>query len=142
MKRIIIIVCVVLVCLIVLFLYAIKTNHAIIDIGESTKFSNEERQTAVDCVIHNIKGWSGCDLIRLWYDEDKSNSEIEDYMIFGRGSINGVIKENVIVLFADFYVHSADGPAGFNPNSIYTKYSWTLIRDSKTGSWRIEDCGY
>jgi len=145
MKKLITIACVALFCFVVLILNlnVRKTNNVIIDIGESTKFSKEEVQTAVNCVIENFeKNFKGCDLKKLWYDEEKSNSEIATYMSFGRGSVNGVKKENVIVLFSNFYVNGTGGNGSLNPNSPYNDWNWILVRDSKTGNWKIDDSGY
>ncbi|MDD3364516.1 MAG: DUF4829 domain-containing protein [Syntrophomonas sp.] len=142
MKKLITIACLVLVCLVVLILFYLNANVTI-DIGESTKFSKEEVQTAVNCVIENFeKNFQGCDLKKLWYDEEKSNSEIASYMSFGRGSVNGVKEENVIILFSNFYVNGTGGPVSLNPHSPYNGWNWILIRDGKTGNWKIDDSGY
>ncbi|WP_345788634.1 DUF4829 domain-containing protein [Desulfitobacterium chlororespirans] len=113
------------------------------DIGESTKFSKEEVQTAVNCVIENFEeSFKGCYLLKLWYDEKESNSEFVTYMSFGKGSVNGVKKENVIVLFSNFYVGGTGGKGSLNPYSLYNDRNWILIRDSESGNWRIDDSGY
>jgi hypothetical protein len=139
MKKLILIACVVLVCFVVLDYFK---GNTVIDIGKSTKFSKEEIQTAVDCVFVNFKeNFKGCHLGRIWYDEGKSDSEIGTYMIFGRGSVNGVKEENVIVLLSNFYVGTGAN-ASLNPNSPYNDWNWILIRDNKTGNWRIDDSGY
>ena len=119
-----------------------KTNNAIVALGESEKFSKEEVQAAADCVLKKFKDFVGCDLKKLWYDEEKSNTQVDGYMLSGRGSVNGVDKENVIILFSDFYVDSTGGEGSFNPNFTYTGWNWILIRDSKTGDWRVDDWGY
>lgn len=139
-KKLIPIACVVLVFCVGLFYFRINT---IVDIGKSTKFSKEEIQAAVDCVIKNFKtNFKGCDLKKIWYDENESDAEIGAYMNFGRGSVNGVKEENVIVLFSNFYVNSNGGDGSLNRNSTYPHWSWILIRDSKTGNWKIDDSGY
>ncbi|AGF55703.1 hypothetical protein Cspa_c19350 [Clostridium saccharoperbutylacetonicum N1-4(HMT)] len=60
----------------------------------------------------------------------------------GRGSVNGVKTENVIVLLSNFDVDSSGGDGSLNPNSTYDNYNWILIRDSKTDSWKVDDRGY
>jgi len=144
MKKLLSIVCLILVC----FSFsscnqnAGKINNVVIDIGESTKFSREEIQTAVDCVINKFKDFEGCDLKKMWYDEEKSNLVIESYISNGKGSHNGVQKENVIVLLSNFDVDATGGDGSLNPNSTYTNWNWILIRDSKTGNWKADDWGY
>nr|WP_242954637.1 DUF4829 domain-containing protein [Desulfitobacterium chlororespirans] len=63
-------------------------------------------------------------------------------MSFGKGSVNGVKKENVIVLFSNFYVGGTGGKGSLNPYSLYNDRNWILIRDSESGNWRIDDSGY
>lgn len=144
MKKLLSIVCLVLVC----FSFsscnrnAGKTNNVVINIGESTKFSRQEIQAAVDSVINKFKDFEGCDLKKLWYDEEKSNAVNQGYISGGKGSQNGVQKENVIVLFSSYDVDATGGDGSLNPNSTYDHWNWILIRDSKTGSWKVDDWGY
>jgi hypothetical protein len=118
------------------------TDGVEINIGESSKFSKEEIQSAVNCVIEKFKDFSGCKLTRIWYDEERSNMQIEDYITNGVGAEKGVKAEDAISLFSDFDVDSTGGDGSLNPDSTYTDWNWTLIRDSKTGSWRVEEWGY
>jgi hypothetical protein len=56
--------------------------------------------------------------------------------------VNGDKTENVIVLMSDFDVDSSGAQEGFNPNSTYSDWNWILIRDSKSGNWRVVDWGH
>lgn len=119
-----------------------KTNKVVVSSGESVKFSNTEVNSAIDCVKEKFKDFEGCNLTKLWYDEERSNSIIEGYLSNGKGSVNSVKIENVIILLSNFDVDSSGGDGGFNPNSTYSNWNWILIRDSKTGNWRVDDWGY
>jgi len=116
--------------------------NAQVDIGTSIRFTQQEIEEAVERVKENFINFRGCDLIRLWYDEDLSNRFIESYMTSGRGRVNGVVRENVIVLLSDFKVDSSGGDGSFNPNSTYYNWMWVLIRDAENDSWRVDDWGY
>jgi len=118
------------------------TNNVKIDYGTSTVFSDSEIKSAVNTVIKKFKDFKGCDLQKLYYDEEKSNDVVQGYMSGGKGSINGVKEENVIVLFSDFRVDSSGGDGSLNPNSTYTDWNWILIRDSKTSEWKVDGWGY
>ena len=98
-------------------------NNADIDYGSSTKFSEDEIKSAVDAVLIKFEDFKGCDLRRIWYDEDKSNAEIESYLTNGRGKTNGVKQENVIILFSDFYVDSSGSDGSLNPDFAYTDWN-------------------
>ena len=118
-------------------------KREIIGDDSSQKFSDAEITSAENAVIKKIEDFKGCDLVNLYYDEEKSNNAVEDYMSNGsKGSVNGVENNNIIVLFSDFKVDSKGGDGSFNPNSTYTDWMWILIRDSETSEWEVDDWGY
>ena len=112
-----------------------------VDIGESTKFSKEEINNAVDCLKISFD-FEACTLTKIYYNEEISNTAVEDYLQFGNGSVNKVKAENVIVLLSDFDVdNSGDNPV-LNPGETYTNYKWILIRDDKNSDWKVDDWGF
>ncbi len=119
-----------------------KPNNVVVNIEKSDKFSEKEINNAINCVKKKFKQFGGCKLTKLWYDEKKSNIYVQEYLSNGKGSLNGIKAENVIILLSDFDVNSSGGDGSFNPNSTYSHWSWTLIRDSKTGNWKVVDWGY
>lgn len=118
-----------------------KNTNITIDIKESTKFSEEEINKAVDCLKENFN-FEACTLNKIYYDENKSNTAIENYLQFGKGSENKVEPENIIVLLCDFDVdNSGDNPV-LNPGETYTNYNFILIRDGKSSNWKVDDWGF
>ena len=118
-----------------------KPTNIKVDIGESTKFSKEEIDNAVDCLKRSFD-FEACTLTKIYYNEEISNTAVEDYLQFGNGSVNKVKAENVIVLLSDFDVdNSGDNPV-LNPGETYTNYNWILIRDDKNSDWKVDDCGF
>ena len=119
-----------------------KTNNVVMNIGKSDKFSVEEINVALNCVKKSFKNYEGCNLTKLWYDDEKSNNSVKGYLKNGRGSVNGAKTENVIVVLSNFDVGPSDGDGTLNLNSTYSDWMWILIRDSKTGNWKVDDIGY
>lgn len=118
-----------------------KPTNIKVDIGESTKFSKEEIDNAVDCLKRSFD-FEACTLTKIYYNEEISNTAVEDYLQFGNGSVNKVKDENVIVLLSDFDVdNSGDNPV-LNPGETYTNYNWILIRDDKNSNWKVDDWGF
>lgn len=118
-----------------------KSTNIKLDIGESTKFSKEEIDNAVDCLKRSFD-FEACTLTKIYYNEEISNTAVEDYLQFGNGSVNKVKAENVIVLLSDFDVdNSGDNPV-LNPGETYTNYNWILIRDDKNSDWKVDDWGF
>ena len=118
-----------------------KPTNIKLYIGESTKFSKEEIDNAVDCLKRSFD-FEACTLTKIYYNEEISNTAVEDYLQFGNGSVNKVKAENVIVLLSDFDVdNSGDNPV-LNPGETYTNYNWILIRDDKNSNWKVDDWGF
>lgn len=118
-----------------------KPTNIKIDIGESTKFSKEEIDNAVDCLKRSFD-FEACTLTKIYYNEEISNTAVEDYLQFGNGSVNKVKAENVIVLLSDFDVDNSGNNPVLNPGETYTNYNWILIRDDKNSDWKVDDCGF
>lgn len=118
-----------------------SNENAETDLGGSDRFSQQELEAAAECVRNKLSEFDGCTLTKLWYDEVESDSVIEIYLNNGNGSENGATYENTIVLFSDFTTNESAAD-GFEPNSSYSGWSWTLIRDDKSGKWRADDWGY
>lgn len=118
-----------------------ESTNITIDIGESTKFSEKEINNAIDCLKTNFD-FEACTLTKIYYDEKKSDTAVEDYLKFGKGSVSKVRPENVIVLLSNFDVDdSGDNPV-LEPGETYTDYNWILIRDNKSSNWKIDDWGF
>jgi hypothetical protein len=119
-----------------------RTNNVEVSIEKSDKFSEKEINDAINCVKEKFKDFERCNLKRLWYDEEQSNNHIKAYLKYGKGKGNGVKAENVIVLLSSFAVDSSGGDESLRPNSTYSNWNWTLIRDSKTGNWQVDCWGF
>ena len=118
-----------------------KPTNIKVDIGESTKFSKEEINNAVDCLKRSFD-FEACTLTKIYYNEEISNTAVEDYLQFGNGSVNKVKAENVIVLLSDFDVDNSGNNPVLNPGETYTNYNWILIRDDKNSDWKVDDWGF
>jgi len=119
-----------------------NVDNVEITIGASEKFSVIEIKEAINLVKeHFVTYYFGSELLQLWYDEIRSEQQINFYMNNGRGRSNGVIRDNVIILFSNFHVGSR-ACMTFYPNTIYKEWVWILIRDSADDPWRIDDWGF
>lgn len=117
------------------------SDNLIIDIGESDKFDKQEIKNAIEVVKENFS-FPASTLIRIYYDEEKSDYFVQCYLDNGRGQENEVKSENIIVLLTDFDVDdSGDNPV-LNADSRYENYNWILIREDDKSKWEIEDQGY
>lgn len=113
-------------------------RFAAVRIGESEKFTKEE----IDAAVHVVRksAFDATFVTKIEYDETRSDAVVHSYLTHGKGAINGVSEENVIVLFTDFVTGGNTG--SLNPHDVYTDFGWTLIRSGKGGAWSVDDCGY
>ncbi|MES9685387.1 hypothetical protein ABWK22_21300 [Gottfriedia acidiceleris] len=105
-------------------------------IGQSKKLTKNDIKTAFDTVKKEFKKNKynkGCKITDIRYSE-KEAIAIEP-------TLNYMNDKNVIVVFGTIKTGpSVDG--GWEPNKTMDDFSWTLVRDSKNGKWRIENSGY
>lgn len=110
-----------------------NTDVVEITIGPSRIYSEREIEDAMDVVLRNFeKGWEGCVMLKLWYDEETADEAREWAQEYG--------VEEVIVLYSNYWVDGTGRNPTQNPNSLYQNWSWILARDGM--KWELKDCGY
>lgn len=109
-----------------------------IDKGDSTKFSEEEIDSAIKVVKDNFS-FPGSKLKAVRYDEGKSEDAIKAFMEYGKGKGSDIDPNNIIILFLEFDVIEKNPVLN---KGEYKDYSWTLVRPGKDREWKIEDQGY
>ena len=102
-------------------------------IGESSLYSEEEIQAAMDAAVREFRmEYRDCKLLDIRYNEEQTISESAYRAEKGE-------KSRVMVLLSDFEVGD-HADTGFNPNDTYRNWKWILGNDG-TG-WKLLDCGY
>jgi len=119
-----------------------RSYKKVISIDPSVRFEYTKINAATGCVRRKFKDFTGCELIRIWYDEEHSDAFIEGYLSDGGGAVNSVDSENMIVLLSDFYVNPTGADVSLNPDSVYRSWNWILVRDHVQSEWRVVDWGY
>ena len=117
-----------------------NTQNAEIDLGTSSKFSEEEIQNSINKVIEKFSTFENCELTKLWYEEQLSIRNSGLYLSNGKGANNGSTIENTIVIFSEFKTNSKAG-GGWTTNTNYY-WNWTLIREDNESEWVVDDYGY
>ncbi|OPZ84049.1 MAG: Regulatory protein BlaR1 [Firmicutes bacterium ADurb.Bin419] len=78
----------------------------------------------------------------LTIDYNPEDPMRQSYITNGRGSVNSVKKENVIVFKVSFNVEYPKGISGAFNEGEYANWSVILIREDKDSPWLIDDQGY
>ena len=118
------------ICFILVACNSGKVSDVKVTIGDSNKFSETEIKEAISLVKTKFKDFKGCNLKKLWYDEEKSDANVKGE------------SENTIVLLSNFETDKSAVSQGFNPNSNYVNWMWILTRESKSENWKVTDWGY
>jgi beta-lactamase regulating signal transducer with metallopeptidase domain len=104
---------------------------------ENIVFDDAELDAAFDCARAAFDGKTRR-LENLWYSHYRCAAMRESYLRNGRGGVNGVEPENVLVLFCDYTLLEAPG----REEQFFTDWMLILIRDDADSPWRIDDQGY
>jgi len=119
-----------------------SAKNAVIDLGDSERFTQAERQAAVECVLRAFRKWdTPCTVQAVYYDEAGYDAGKEAFYAssFNQGMFG---PEDVILLYSDFHTPEGAQAGGFNPDADYTGWKWTLVRDHAKAPWRVIAYGY
>lgn len=116
-------------------------ENAVMTVEKSEKFKTTEIETAIARVEKEFKGFTNCEMTKLYYDEEKSNIEINHYLIENK-NVKNADKKDFIVLYSDFDVgEENDQNSGFMPGSHHKDWMWLLKRDEFWKSWEVVSFG-
>lgn len=97
--------------------------------------------TEVNKAPNIVFGFENLKYIKLIsMSEDINPKQKEAYMKYGRGSINGVKEENVIIYKVKYDVKYKKNGIGPQDSGIYIKW-FTIIRKDNNSPWLIDDIG-
>lgn len=117
-------------------------RHAAVERGASVQFSEEEIDAAVRCARAEFaRSFSGCELLKIYYDEAAAQTVIDGYLNHGPGAGTDTAEENVIALFLDFKT-GPGASAALNQDFTYYDYGVTLTRKDAGSNWTVEEWGY
>lgn len=111
-------------------------------IDNSNKYTEEEIKDALLKVYDNFI-IPDANLIKLYYDEDKSDELKNHFMETGRGSvIDGLSKDNVIVILSEFKLSDDSINPVLEAGETYIDYPWYLVRVNTNDDWILDSAGY
>jgi hypothetical protein len=119
-----------------------RTDGAVAEIGEATRFTAAEVEAAQMAVLEKFKDFEGCSLLRIAYDESESDRLAAEHLAYTSASDRGVSWDNVIVFSSDFHVGRRGAESGFNPNQDYSDWLWFVERDGPASTWTVASWGY
>lgn len=106
--------------------------------SQQVTFSEEEIEDARKAALRYFEEEAPeRELEELWYDNDSCIRQRVSYLLYGRGAVNGVSPDDVIIFLCDFTIPKENIMEG-----EYTDFNLILIRDGKDGEWRLDDQGY
>ena len=111
-----------------------NTDYVSLEPGDSELYSREEIFEAMEKVQAQFgKGFGGCVMLKLWYDEKASLEEAAEWAEqYGA--------REAMILYSDFWVDGSGRSPSLNPGSLYRNWMWILVRDGE--GWEVRDWGY
>ena len=115
-----------------------KPENAEIDLGESSLYSAQDRQAAVEYLIRKHLGSPAIRKVyAVRYAGDERSQEEQAYYV----DQEGMAFDAIIVFCVDFKSARGIKAGAFNPNERYTDYSYILGR-TNGGDWEYVTGGY
>ena len=115
-----------------------KQKEATIDLGESSVYTEEDRQEAVKAIRKEFDTWEECTLNGIRYAGDECNSEKNIQWM--NELKEGQNYTQCIEFLSDFHT-SKDAKGAWEPDKDYKDYQWYLAR-SENGDWELLSWGY
>lgn len=112
-----------------------NVSQATVTLGESEEFSQADLQSAADAVLERFRGFEGCILMRLGFDEGFSRRQLS---LASPPLPEG---EDAVVFTSEFRVDSTGHNNGLVPNSIYSDWTWTVTRADPSAPWVVTNYG-
>ena len=114
------------------------TENAKIDLGESSLFSQADRQAAVDYLFQKHLGSPAIQKVyAVRYAGDERSKEEKAYYV----DQAGMAFDEIIVFSVDFKSARGLKAGAFNPNERYNDYSYVLGR-TNGDTWEYVTSGY
>lgn len=112
------------------------TSSCRTSINKSTDyFSEKEIKSAMSAVKRQFVSFEGCNLVELYYDEDKYPKDLlEEEAKYYKCS-------KVIVLLSSFDTNE-NCEGCFEEYKTYSNWQWIVVKESAHSNWTVKDCGY
>ena len=115
--------------------FAQEEGGAMIDLGESEIFSQEDLEAAVDVILAEFSGWEGCEMHFLGYGGDaRSLAELEYVQEHYEEGYDEV------AVFLSAFRSPKEQYGAWEADTEYT-YSWCAARIDK-GDWKLINWGW
>lgn len=107
------------------------TSNVEIKIGDTNRFTENDINEAIECVIDYFPDFKDCELLTIEYDEKWSDDFSSQYD-----------NANTIVLKSSYHVFESSRETSFNNDYTYTEWGWVVVRADTKSKWELKDWGY
>lgn len=114
---------------------AAEETGAIIDLGESSLFTQEELQAAVDVILNEFSTWEGTEMHLITYAGDEQSTAELEYV---RKNYEEGYDE--VAVFLSSFRSPKEAYGAWQADKEYT-YSWCTARINK-GEWKLINFGW
>ena len=116
-------------------LAAANSDEAIIDLGKSERYTQDELTSVVELILSEFDTWEGCDMHVIFYaGDEQSMDELQNVNDLNRG------KFDESAVFFSAFRSPKEAYGAWDADKEYF-YSWTAARADK-GSWSLVNWGW
>ncbi|MCR5775167.1 MAG: hypothetical protein K6G42_08810 [Lachnospiraceae bacterium] len=113
-----------------------------IDYGESSLYSEEDMNAAIDVIKTEFGTWDGCELHSISYaGDDKCNEENIAWMNELEAANDAQETFTQCIMFVSNFHSPKEGGGAWEADQEYTDYEWWLARQDN-GDWKLMTSGY
>ena len=113
-------------------------DNVTVDYGESSIYTQEDMDAAVNLIKDEFAAWDGCELHSIRYAGDECNSA--DNIKWMNELKDGAAFSQCIEFLSDFH-SPVEGGGAWEADSEYTNWQWWLAREDG-GDWQLLTWGY
>lgn len=118
-------------------------TEAEINYGNSTVYSREEMDEAIEIIKDAFVLWDGCELQSISYSsDDECNSENVAWLNELMEANHLSDKFTQCIMFESDFHTPENGNMAWNPDTDYKDYQWWLARTSDNSEWKLVTWGY
>ena len=114
-----------------------------INYGNSSVYSKEEMDEAIEIIQEAFAAWDGCELQSISYSsDDECSSENISWLNDLMEAYDLSDEFTQCIMFESDFHTSENASAVWNPDTDYKDYQWWLARTSDNSEWQLVTWGY
>lgn len=114
-------------------------EEMIVDMGVSSIYTDEDRNTAVSAILDEFDTWEGCEMHAIRYAGDEVCTEENLEWL---NSLDEDANYTECIEFVSEFHSPVEGGGAWEPDQEYVDWNWWLARTDADSDWVLVNWGY